>query len=74
MNPRIKIHINNRDPFSKTLNRLTVQLMNGHTLATAKQIKLQGGWTIRQYNNPVPCGEYTVLYATDESSTYTIEH
>lgn len=73
MQPRVKIHINNTGPFSTDVHRLTVQLMNGHTIAKAKRIHLKGSWIIRQYNNPVPCGEYTVLYAADETSAYSIE-
>ena len=70
---RIKIHINNNPPFDETLSRISVSRMDGEVLRLCKRVKLIGEWTLRQYNNPVPCGEFTVLYPVDDESSFVVE-
>lgn len=70
---RMKIHINNNPPFDDTVNRLRVCLMDGTVIRECKQVKLMGEWTLRQYNNPVPCGELTVLYPETTESNFVVE-
>lgn len=35
-----------------------------------RKLILRGTWTLRQYNNPVPCGATTVLFTTDPNATW----
>ena len=71
---RIKIHIDNHGPFDLCERRIKIQTMDGAPIGegAAKQVRLNGKWILRQYNNPVPCGELTVLYPEEETSSYEI--
>lgn len=71
---RPKIHIDNHGPFSRDERRIKIQNMDGSPIGegAAKHVMLKGCWIIRQYNNPVPCGEFTVLYPLDSASDFEI--
>lgn len=71
---RVKIHIDNHGPFDRNERRIKIQTMDGAAVGegAARKVRLRGNWIVRQYNNPVPCGELTVLYPDDEDSTYEI--
>ena len=71
---RVKIHIDNHGPFDPNERRIKIQTMDGAAVGegAARKVHLRGNWIVRQYNNPVPCGELTVLYPDDEDSTYEI--
>ena len=70
---RTKIHINNSPPFDENLERIRICKMDGALMRECKQVKLTGEWILRQYNNPVPCGEFTVLYPENEESSFVVE-
>lgn len=44
----------------------------GRVASRGRKIKLEGGWTLRQYRNPVPCGAHYIL-TPDPGATYTWE-
>lgn len=71
---RMKIHIDNHGDFSRTERRIKIQNIDGSPIGdgAAKKVRLSGNWIVRQYNNPTPCGEFTVLYPEDDSSGYQI--
>lgn len=71
---RVKIHIDNSGPFSRKEARIKIQNIDGTPVGkgAARSVRLSGNWILRQYNNPVPCGELTVLYPGDNASGYEI--
>lgn len=73
---RIKIHIDNHGEFDPNEQRIKIQTMDGAPIGTgaACKVRLRGNWIVRQYNNPVPCGELTVLYPENEAASYEVLH
>lgn len=69
---RVKFHLDNNKTSLHAEHRICIQLMDGTVLRRVREVKLKGEWIIRQYNNPTPCGEVTVIYAKDESATYEV--
>jgi hypothetical protein len=69
---RVKIHVdmNAVKPVTPGNKCITVCRMDGTILARCSKVYLHGSWTLRQYNNPVPCGASVVLYPEDDRSTY----
>lgn len=72
---RVKIHMDETAvrPICPETPCLTVSLMDGTRLETARKIRLEGVWVLRQYRNPVPCGASVVLYPVDARGTYQVE-
>lgn len=65
---RVKIHLDNNP--ESTEPRVVIQQMDGTLVHRVRKVVLHGEWIIRQYNNPVPCGERTVIYNEDPTAYY----
>jgi len=76
MRKRIHIFVD-RDsvkPITYEKPRISVCDYEGNQILVTKKVHLIGNWTLRQYNNPVPCGATVVLYPADhEAAWYTDE-
>ena len=69
---RVKIHVDQK--LQNTDNRISICEMNGDLIQTCKKVELKGQWTLRQYNNPVPCDATIVLYPESEDASYWVVH
>jgi hypothetical protein len=45
---------------------------SGRIVARGRKVLLDGVWSLRQYNNDVPCGATVVLYSSDPTATWEV--
>lgn len=45
---------------------------NSRVVTRGRKVLLEGLWTLRQYNNDVPCGATVVLYSHDPTATWEV--